>query len=67
MTIVFFVGMTNATAMQGSILENVRWKALGVLFTVWVLILASEIAKVGRYEISNSNPEFPFCFSSYVE
>ncbi|KHM98753.1 hypothetical protein glysoja_030806 [Glycine soja] len=29
----------------GSILENVRWKALGVLFTVWVLILASEIAK----------------------
>ncbi|KAL2968167.1 hypothetical protein AAZX31_15G015300 [Glycine max] len=30
---------------KGSILENVRWKALGVLFTVWVLILASEIAK----------------------
>ncbi|KAG4978949.1 hypothetical protein AAZX31_13G338700 [Glycine max] len=29
----------------GSVLENVRWKALGVLFTVWVLILASEIAK----------------------
>jgi len=40
---------------------------LGVLFTVWVLILASKISKVGRYEMSNSNPKFPFCFSSYME
>ncbi|XP_020202813.1 sulfite exporter TauE/SafE family protein 3 [Cajanus cajan] len=30
---------------KGSVLDNIRWKALGVLFTVWILILSCEIAK----------------------
>ncbi|XP_027344211.1 sulfite exporter TauE/SafE family protein 3-like isoform X2 [Abrus precatorius] len=29
----------------GSLLENIRWGALGILFTVWAIILVLEIAK----------------------
>ncbi|MED6204799.1 hypothetical protein PIB30_012299 [Stylosanthes scabra] len=30
---------------NGSILKNIRWKALGLLFSVWISILVLEIAK----------------------
>ncbi|KAK7325176.1 hypothetical protein VNO77_29311 [Canavalia gladiata] len=30
----------------GSLLENIRWRELGVLFAVWIIILALEIAKI---------------------
>lgn len=48
-------------AMQRSLVGNIRWKALGILFTVWVVILACEIGKVGICLMSNLNPQFSFC------
>jgi len=32
--------------MQVSIVENIRWKELGYLFAIWIMILALEIGKV---------------------
>jgi len=39
--------MKSKTVMQVSIVENIRWKELGLLFAVWIMILALEIGKVG--------------------
>jgi len=39
--------MKSKTYMQVSIIENIRWKELGLLFAGWIMILALEIGKVG--------------------
>ena len=36
--------------MQVSVIDNVHWKELGLLFAVWIMILALEIGKVGKFE-----------------
>nr|KYP76872.1 hypothetical protein KK1_021134 [Cajanus cajan] len=41
----FFV-MKSETVMQVSIIENIRWKELGLLFAGWIMILGLEIGKV---------------------
>jgi len=45
--ILLFMRMTHVSAMQRSLVGNIRWKTLGMLFTVWIVILACEIGKVG--------------------
>ncbi|KAH1236909.1 Sulfite exporter TauE/SafE family protein 3 [Glycine max] len=38
---------TNQSRKKVSIIENIRWKELGLLFAGWIMILALEIGKVG--------------------
>ncbi|KAI4329245.1 hypothetical protein L6164_021533 [Bauhinia variegata] len=38
-------GNTRYKKKESSGVENVRWKELGILFTVWIIILALEISK----------------------
>jgi len=42
--------MKSKTVMQVSIVENIRWKELGLLFSGWIMILGLEIGKVGIHE-----------------
>jgi len=34
------------TSVQVSVIENICWKELGILVSVWILILALQIGKV---------------------
>jgi len=45
----FFL-MKSKTVMQVSLVENIRWKELGLLFSGWIMILGLEIAKVGIHD-----------------
>lgn len=38
--------------MQVSVIENVSWKEVGLLFFVWIMILALQIGKVSIYLMS---------------
>jgi len=51
--------MKSKTVLQVSIVENIRWKELGLLFAVWITILALEIGKVGTlYKLFLAKIEF---------
>jgi len=39
--------MKSKTIMQVFVIENIHWNELGLLFAVWIMILALEIGKVG--------------------
>ncbi|KAG2410338.1 Sulfite exporter TauE/SafE family protein [Vigna angularis] len=52
----------NEPKKKVSLVENIRWKELGLLFSGWIMILGLEIAKVG---IHDSNFEF-FIFCALV-
>ncbi|WVZ24789.1 hypothetical protein V8G54_003333 [Vigna mungo] len=53
----------NEPKKKVSLVENIRWKELGLLFSGWIMILGLEIAKVG---IHHSNFEF-FIFCALVK
>jgi len=38
--------MKSKTVLQVSVIENIYWKELGILVSVWILILALQIGKV---------------------
>ncbi|CAJ1938423.1 unnamed protein product [Sphenostylis stenocarpa] len=39
--------INQSTKKKVSIIENIKWKDLGLLFAVWIIIIALEIGKVG--------------------